>query len=418
MKVSSPPDPRGVTTQDMAPQSPSPRKGYLEKHEAIYVVFLSLLSAVPPLATDMYLGAIPVIAAQWRVPESVVGLSLTLWFAAFSVCLLVCGPLSDRFGRRPVLLGGLGAFVMASLLCSTAANVSQLILYRVLQGMGAAAPSSMCMAICRDRYEGDRRKRALAYIGTILAVAPMVAPSIGVTLLKASGWRLIFVTQFALTTITLLISLGFRETIAHKSEGSVLSAAGRYAALARNRRFVLANSAMGLMVGPHFGFIAFSPIAYMKVFGLSPRAFSLLFAFNSLMMMLGAFSCARLSARLSDVCMLTVCIIGAVVGTLGLLLVGGSHYLAFAGCMAVFIFCCGLSRPLSNHLILEQVDTDIGSASSMIVFYQFMVGAISMALATASWGNPVGAFGILAFSFPMTVLIVWPFLLRALRLQG
>jgi DHA1 family bicyclomycin/chloramphenicol resistance-like MFS transporter len=380
-----------------------------------YIVFLAAIAAVPALATDMYLAAMPIIASQWAVPDSRVALSLVLWFATFSVFLLVCGPLSDKYGRRPVLLAGLSLFSVATVACALAANVTQLIAFRMLQGAGAAGPSSMCMAICRDRYEGTQRKRALAYIGIILALAPMVAPMIGAALLEYSTWRAIFVLQAVLVGVTLLISMRYEETAAERISGPLSSLMGRYRQLAKNRRYLLTNTAMGLILGPFYGFIAFAPIVYIQIYGLSNQAFSLLFALNALMSMLGAFSCIRVMKVLPDTLLLSACLIGCAAGGAGVLIWGGCHYAAFAASMCVVTFFCGMSRPLSNNLILEQVRHDIGSASSFIVFYQFIVGAACMRIVTVSWKAPILVFGLLALALPVAVLVIWPGLLRQLR---
>ncbi|MFA5292700.1 MAG: multidrug effflux MFS transporter [Phycisphaerae bacterium] len=384
----------------------------LEKHEVIYIIFLALLAAIPALSTDMYLAAIPFLAKIWNAGENIVSLSLVLWFASFSIFLLICGPISDRFGRKPVLLVGLGVFIAASFLCATAADVWQLIIYRIFQGASAAAPSSMCMAICRDRYEGEKRKRALAYIGIILAVAPMIAPTIGGILLKFSSWRFIFLTQGVLVLITWLLSFGYQETAGEKIKGGIFNMFSRYITLFQNTSYMLANTTMGLLAGPFFGFIAFSSIVYIQIYHLSSMSFGLLFGLNGLMSMLGAFSCTRLMKKYSDIQLLTTSIIGCILAALGLIAFGGVNYFAFAGFISLFTFCCSLSRPLSNHLILWQVNHDIGTASSFIVFYQFIVGATCMWIATAGWKNPIFAFSILAFIFPLVVLIIWPFLLK------
>ncbi|MBN1360668.1 MAG: Bcr/CflA family efflux MFS transporter [Sedimentisphaerales bacterium] len=281
-----------------------------QAQSALYIVFLAALAAVPPLATDMYLAAMPLIARQWDEPDSRVALSLVLWFVTFSVFLLLCGPISDKYGRRPVLLAGLSVFTVATIACALAANVTQLIAFRILQGAGAAGPSAMCMAICRDRYEGAQRKRALAYIGIILGLAPMIAPMIGAALLRFSRWRAIFALQAALVGGTLLMSLGYVETAAERLHGPVLALLGRYRLLARNRRYMLTTAAMGLILGPFYGFIAFAPIVYIQIFGLSNQAFSLLFGANALMSMLGAFTCTRVMKFWSDALLLTVCLVG------------------------------------------------------------------------------------------------------------
>ncbi len=251
-----------------------------EMRSALYIVFLAMIAAIPAMATDMYLAAMPTIASQWHVPDSRVGLSLVLWFVAFSLFLLVWGPLSDKYGRRPVLLAGLALFVVSTFACSFSQNVWQLIAFRILQGIGAAGPSSMAMAICRDKYEGLQRKRALAYIGIILTVAPAVAPSIGAVLLAWFNWRAIFLTQGALGAVTLAVSIRYRETAAERVSGHFLYLLSRYRHVVANRRYLFSNTSMGLILAPFYAFIAFSSIVYIQIFGLSERAFGILFGVN------------------------------------------------------------------------------------------------------------------------------------------
>lgn len=390
----------------------------LLSNEKWFICFLGLIAAVPALSTDMYLAAMPQIAEQWHISESTVGQSMVMWFASFSVMLLVCGPLSDKYGRRRVLLTGLSVFLVSCFLCAAADGIRQLILFRMLQGASAAAPASMCMAICRDRYEGDRRKHILAYISIILSITPMVAPMIGAMLLKYVHWRAIFVAQGLLTIATLTLSLGFQETLKTPLTQKLTLLLGRYGVLMRNANYLLCNNAMGLLAGPFFGYLAFSSLVYISRFQLSEQTFSLLFGVNAMISMLGAFTCTRVTRYFSDVRLITISLAVYALCGLGIMLVGDIHFLAFAACMAGISFCLGLSRPLSNHLILEQVKTDIGSASSFIVFYQFIVGAICMAVTTADWRRPILVFGILAFGVPVTVLMLWPILIHRVYRQN
>ena len=314
--------------------------------ERFWIVFLAMIAAVPALSTDMYLPAIPIIADQWGQPVSRVSLSLVLWFVCFSAMLLIYGPLSDKYGRKPVLLAGLGLFVGASAACGLAGNVWQLIAFRLGQSLGAAGPSAMCMAICRDRFEGSRRKHVLAWIGIILSIAPMAAPSIGALLLKHWTWRTIFWVQAGLGIPTLLLSIAMPETAAARTSRSWSGLLGRYAVLMRNRRYMLDNSVMGLIGGPFFGFIGFAPIAYITIFGLTEQQFGVMFALNPLVSMLGAFVCTRVAGRHSDRRILTWCLVGSVVGGVGILVLGARHFLLLGGFAAVMSFCCGVSRPL------------------------------------------------------------------------
>ena len=379
--------------------------------ERLYICFLGLIAAVPALSTDMYLAAMPLIATQWGISESRVGQSMVLWFVSFSIMLLVCGPVSDKYGRRPVLLIGLSLFMVSSFLCSSAGTILQLILFRILQGASAAAPASMCMAICRDRYEGDRRKHVLAYISIILSITPMIAPMIGAMLLKYVNWRAIFIVQGLLTVCTFIVSLSYRETLQTPLTVRLFKLFGRYLNLFRNTNYLLCNNAMGILAGPFYGYLAFSSIVYISLFRQTEQTFSILFGINAMISMLGAFTCTRITRYFSDVRLITCSLIVYALCGLGMMLWGHIHFLLFAVFMAGISFCLGMSRPLSNHLILEQVRTDIGSASSFIVFYQFLVGSVCMAITTMAWTRPIFVFGVLAFTVPVFVLMLWPLLI-------
>lgn len=380
----------------------------------IEILFLSLISAMPPLSTDMYLGAMPLIATQWQISTSLVSLSLVLWFVSFSVALLVFGPLSDKFGRKPVLVGGLILFTLASIGCAASMNVTQLIVFRIIQGIGAAGPSAMAMAIARDRYQGNVRKNVLAYMGIIMALAPMIAPSIGALVLIFASWRDIFLLQAAYALMSLFFVAKFGETNKHLIPDKLITLMGRYRMVVSNRRFVLANATMGLLVCPMFAYIAICSTIYIKIFNLSEQTFGLFFGFNAMMLMLGAFLCTRLTRWYSDQAILTGCMVGCVIGGLGVLLLGSISAVAFALTIGVVSVCVGVSRPLSNHLILDQVQTDVGSASSFLVFYVFIVGAMSMALVSIPWGHPIAVLGWFAVLVPVVVLMIWPWLLKML----
>jgi DHA1 family bicyclomycin/chloramphenicol resistance-like MFS transporter len=366
----------------------------------------------------MYLGAMPTIASQWHVTTGQVSLTLVLWFVAFSGALLAFGPLSDKYGRKPILVGGLILFMLASIGCAASVNLSQLILFRILQGIGAAGPSAMVMAIARDRYEGSTRKKVLAYMGTIMAFAPMIAPSIGAFLLLFTSWPSIFLFQAIFALVCLFFVTRFGESNLSLISGNLFALLGRYRVVMSNRRYMLANTTMGLLSGPLFAFIALSSPIYIKVFHMSEQAFGLFFGFNALMFMIGALSCTRLTKWFSDNVILTGCMVGSILSGVLILSVGSMHPIALALSFGVFSICCGITRPLSTHLILDQVQTDVGSASSFLTFYVFVIGATSMAVVSIPWEHPIMVLGWFAVVAPTIVLILWPLLLKQLAIDN
>jgi len=378
-----------------------------EKNKTLYVAFLAMLASTPPLSTDMYLASIPQIAESWGVGKEIINLTLVLWFASFSFFILVAGSLSDKYGRKPVLVTGLFIFVSSSFMCALAQNPVQLIVFRILQGAGAGAPSSIVMAIIRDKFDGRERQRAMAYVMTIVALAPMVAPMIGAMLLEFFSWRVIFAAQGAMVALTFVLSFAFEETIGDKLRVSVYKLASRYTVHFKNRNFMFASLSMGLLATPFYGFIAFSPVYYISIFGLSEKLFSVLFGVNAVFLMAGARTSTFFVRKYGERKVITASIIGCAAGGLGIMLLAPFHYLFFTLFMIVFSYFSGISRPVSGSIIVGLVDTDVGSASSFFVFYQFMTGALCMAVITLPWSHPVLFYGMLTTGMSLVVMFLW-----------
>ena len=156
---------------------------------------LALLTAFPPLSTDMYLPAIPYLKQLWNQPLMTVNLTLICFFLTYCFFMLVYGPVSDRFGRRRPLLVGVGIFIVASGMCALANGIYTLIAARIFQASGAAAASALSLAMCKDLFESRQRARIMAYIAVIVALAPMLAPIIGGWVIHFFSWRWVFVVQ-------------------------------------------------------------------------------------------------------------------------------------------------------------------------------------------------------------------------------
>ncbi|MEW6670987.1 MAG: multidrug effflux MFS transporter [Thermodesulfobacteriota bacterium] len=368
---------------------------------------LALLSAFPPLSTDMYLPAIPMLVAQWHRPLAVVNLTLVAFFISYCVFLLLYGPLSDRFGRRKPLLWGIGFFILASLLCASSNGVVSMILFRVLQAAGAAAASSLALAISKDVYEGHERARILAYIGVIMALAPMLAPVFGGWIMTWFSWRWIFIAQAAIGAVAWVNVLHMTETLQTPAASGFLQTAGIYLQLLRNRRYVGLALMMSLVVPPLFAFIAASADIYITRLGLSEQVFGYFFGFNALALMAGSFSCTRLLNLISPLKLMTAGFAGIMIGGLAMLTrwLPGPWGLAIP--MAVMSFSFGLSRPPSNNLVLEQVDRHAGAASSLLIFIYFMLGAFSMWLISLDWSDKIRLIGVLGAGTGGVLLILW-----------
>jgi len=372
------------------------------------LILLAILAAFPPLSTDMYLPAIPTLQEVWGIPMAQANLSLVIYFISFSVFLLIHGPLSDRLGRRPVLICGILTFIAGSWLCAAATSITLLSLARVVQGAGAAAASALALALSKDLYEGVERQKVLASIGVIMAFCPMLAPTLGGLMLKFGSWRWIFISQGILALVGLYGVYRLKEPLTSFTTGGFLAVAGRYVSVFKNGRFSVMALAFAFMIFPHFGFIGGSPAIYITGFGMTEDIFGLYFGANALGFMLGSFTCTRLGGSFKPVRMLYTTLVVIFCAGCALLLLGGTSPLTVAIPMFFITFCVGFSRPVSNHMILEEVDSDIGAASAVMTFEMFVVGAVSMEIIALEWSSKIVVLGIMALIgslVPLSVLL-------------
>jgi DHA1 family bicyclomycin/chloramphenicol resistance-like MFS transporter len=368
---------------------------------------LALLAAFPPVTTDMYLPALPMLQAQWGAALATINLTLVLFFVFFSVSLLVYGPISDSYGRRPLLLVGISIYIAASMLCAAAVNVEQLILFRILQALGAAAASALSMAIAKDRFEAKARQQLLAHLGVIVALAPMLSPIVGGFVLEWLNWHWIFLIQAGLAGIAFWGVLRMTEPLEEMVPASLSQVLERYGRLLKNRRYMTLNLLMALSLCPMFGFIAGSPTIYISHFKVSEQAFGYFFGANALALMAGAFACSRLARTTASWPLMNVGFGGILGGGLAVWVLGNRGPIPFAAAMFVVTFCIGMTRPMSNNLVLEQVERDVGAASSLLVFVYFVCGAASMGLISLNWSNHVRVIAFVAIGSGITILIAF-----------
>ena len=310
-------------------------------------------------------------------------------------------------GRRPLLLVGIGIFILASLLCALADNVVSLIFFRVLQAAGAASASALALAISKDVYDVHERERILAYIGVIMALAPMLAPVLGGWVLTWFSWRWVFVIQGAIGTLAWIGVFRMPETLETPVATGALQTAGIYLQLLSNRRYMGFALMMSLVVIPHFAFIGGSADIYITRLGLSEQMFGYFFALNAAAIMAGSFACTRLTGRVRSKGLLTTGFAGILIGGIGMIMrwIPGPWGLALP--MAVISFSFGISRPPSNNLVLEQVDRHAGAASSLLIFIYFMLGAFAMWLISLDWADKIRTIGMLGTVCGGVILGIW-----------
>jgi len=185
------------------------------------IALITVLSAFVPLSTDLYLPALPGMALYFDVSSDLANLTLILFFVFFSAGMLFWGPLSDKYGRRPVLLIGLSIYLVASLGCAISWDIYQLIAFRILQAIGGSGAFAVATAMIKDIYDSKSREPILAMVQSMVLISPAAAPVLGALLLKFTSWRGIFLALAFIGLLALAGSIALQETIERRHMGSM-----------------------------------------------------------------------------------------------------------------------------------------------------------------------------------------------------
>jgi len=355
-------------------------------------LLLGGLSTFGPLSMDMYLPGLPQLGRDLGASASATQLTLTACLAGLALGQLVAGPLSDRLGRRRPLLAGVALYAVASLLCAFAPSVGVLIVLRLIQGAAGAAGIVISRAVVRDLHSGDAAARLFSSLTLVNGVAPILAPVVGAQLLHVTDWRGIFVVLAALGgALWVAAALGLRESLPlEQRHGGGLGGVGRALhLLARDRAFAGYALCSGFVMGAMFAYIAGSPFVLQEIHGLSPQAYSAVFATNGLGIMAASFASGRLIGRLRPVRLLEA---GVAIAACGAAVLFGAVVLdASVGFVLLGLFLIvapvGLVGPNATALALADHPTIAGSASALLGVAQFLIGALAAPLVGVAGGD-------------------------------
>jgi MFS transporter, DHA1 family, multidrug resistance protein len=351
-------------------------------------VILTLLVAMGPVSTDVYLPSLPGIAVDLGTTEALAQLTLGLFIAGFAVMMLLCGPLADRFGRRPVLIGGLSLYVAASIACALAPGIGFLLAARFVQAIGACVGPVVGRAIVRDLYPPREAGRILGTMASAMALAPIVGPFIGGALEVAFGWRASFWFLAAFGGLLLAaLALRLEETLAVPLLGVLAPRRllANYRLILASRAFLGFMAVVALGFGALFTWIVNSAFVVIDHFGVPPDRFALAFAPVIGGYVIGAYLGGRIGMRLG---LVRTCGIGVRIlagagmallvvgwsGVGGLVLVVALSSLTFAG--------AGIVIPQGTAGALAPFAERAGSAAALLGFLQMMTGLLVVALSS------------------------------------
>jgi DHA1 family bicyclomycin/chloramphenicol resistance-like MFS transporter len=349
------------------------------------LALLAALVALGPLSIDMYLPAMPTMMAAFDTDIGAIHLTMSAYLTGFALFHLVCGPLADRFGRRPILMGGTVLFVAACIGCSQSTTVEEMLAFRFLQGIGACVGPTLARTVARDIFGPTRAARALSLIAMLMALAPAIAPGIGGVMLLVLPWNSIFYFLAIYGTLMLvLIQLFLAESLPQRQSLHPASIARNFGQLLLDPVYLCATVASGLMYSGLMAYLASSSFVYIDMLGMPVQYFGLVFLTTVIGYIAGSAVSARLSLRHDSG---WVMLVGAAMGFAATVLMTAGHItwphsvVALALPTALFSTALGLVLPHAMAVALEHYPQMAGTASSLLGFIQMSLSAAASALA-------------------------------------
>ena len=369
----------------MLDTSSAPRPLPEYAHAPILLLIIGFMM-LQPLSTDLYLASLPSLATVFGVPASTVQLTLSVFVVGFGGAQLIIGPLSDRYGRRPVLMWGLALYVAASLLCALAQTIQVLIAARFMQALGCCSAIIIARAIVRDAYAPADSARVIARASSWLSLAPLTGPILGSYLQVAFGWRAAFVALSILSAIVLgAVIMRLPETNVHKNRRAT-----ELRGLMANYRHVLGSRAFwahvlpgALSYGSIFAFISGSSLVLIRVLGVPTQYFGYCFAFGVSGYLCGTIVCRHLLPRFGPSATLRIgSTLSLAAGALFLAVVaaGFAHWSVVVIAMFLTMGAHGLNFPVSQSGSVtpfpQQAGTAAGLMGAIVMLAAFGVGTI------------------------------------------
>ncbi|NTF00115.1 multidrug effflux MFS transporter [Agrobacterium tumefaciens] len=375
------------------------------------VALLAALSAIGTLSTTIILPSFPSIADDFEVSVHDVGITLSSFLVAFAVGQLFVGPVSDRYGRMPFVVGGLLIFIGGCVICASAGSLNILILGRVIQALGACAASVLSRAVARDLFEGEGLARALSLIMIAMAAAPGFSPLIGTGLESLLGWRSIFLivgSANVLLLISYIFYLGETHARDMRAPHTVSTTARGYASLLTNSVFMVPAFAIGSMAGALYAFFGIAPAIMLGTLALAPVHLGLFFAATVFVVFAAGMVAPRLlhyiGMRATVLMGLSIALFG---GILFLLPIFEPSMWAFALAIVTFLAGFGIANPVLTAAALQPFGRHAGVASALLGFVQMSGAALATGMSTFSPLSPFATLGCLLLVSTIVAVIVF-----------
>jgi len=384
------------------------------KQHFIVILILGALSTIGPLSIDMYLPGFPAIARDLKTTVSHIQLSLTSYFIGISVGQLVYGPLLDRYGRKMPLYIGLGLYIAASLACAFVQSADTLIVMRFVQAVGGCASLVASRALVRDLFPVSETAKVFSMLMLVLAVSPMLAPTIGGYVTVALGWHFIFIILAVITTL-ILIACFYYLPEGKKADASLSlrpkHIVQNFALVFKQPKFYTFALSGSIASAVTYAYISGSPVVFMSIYKVDEKMYGWIFAFIAVAIIGSSQMNRFLLKRYTSEQLVIAALIWQTI--IGIILIAGVYfdwYGLISIIVMIFLFMCGqgITVPNASALSLAPFTKLAGNASALLGALQLGIGAVASALVSILYdGTAMPMMLVLTFCAVASIVVYY-----------
>lgn len=369
---------------------------------------LASIMALSPLAIDMYLPAMPILAEYLATDMPMVQNSLSIYLFGYALGLVLFGPMADKYSRRKMVIFGVSGFLLASLLMPFVSSIEQFLSLRFAQAFISSAATVVVPSAIREYYQKDTAK-GLSYVSMIMMLAPMIAPTIGSVLLVAHSWQMIFYVLSLYSVAVLLLAIKYLPEVVRKqsTQEKQFSFLTRYKIVFLNREARLDILSSMMISLAFFAYITAIPFVYLTVFQVSEFSFSVLFGITVVALMTSHFINTRLVVRKGSRKMLAYGLTCALIAAITLLVANYLSLPLIYTALSILPLMGGISMVAVNSdaLVITKFPEHSGTATAVIGTLRFGIGALAGPILAYFYDGSAFPFAVLMFSAVLVVLL-------------
>lgn len=359
----------------------APTRNGVAVNYTFFVAYMVALSAFGSFVNDMYLPSLPSMTRYFGCSVPTVQLGLTMGMIGLGAGQMILGPLSDKYGRKPVLYGSVALFVVAGFTCVFSRTIDFFLGCRLVQGLGASGGYFLARTIPADLYKGRALAKTMALVGAINGFAPASAPVLGGLLSQHLGWKSVFWALTGLAVVLLAVGTRLKETLlpADRIKGSVWSAFSNYGTLFRNRRFMIHALLKGAALGVLFAYVSSAPFIMQDHFGFRQDVFGLIIGGNAIFVAVGSMAALKFRVLKRAAFIGGVGLMTSVCAEAAALLFLDSFW-AYELLLLPIVFFLGVLFTAGNTLAMNEGRDEAGDASALLGLFGYIFGAIAAPL--------------------------------------